>query len=101
MADESRLHDKLAKLAAQAGTVGAHGRILQPWPDTGNLGEILQEIDETILARLLTFENGSGASISFEVSNRRLLRLRHLSDASALQPHMALVDQSLSDADGA
>ena len=36
---------------------------------------ILNEIDETVMARLLVFRNGAGKTIELEVANRRLLRI--------------------------
>jgi hypothetical protein len=68
--EDRRLRDKLAKLADEAPEAGA--RNLQG-PDL--VLAILEEIDETILARRLAFRGGDGATLALEVANRRLLGL--------------------------
>jgi hypothetical protein len=68
--EDRRLRDKLAKLASEE--TGGEVRRLAG----GDLARaILEEIDETILARRLTFRREDGAGLALEVANRRLLGL--------------------------
>ncbi len=80
MSEDRRLRDKLGKLADEesgAGTrrLSAAGRDLTE--------AILEEIDETILGRTLTFRAGDGAILRLEAANRRLLRLVDLPAGAA------------------
>lgn len=73
MTEDRRLRDKLAKLAAEE-TGGGERRLAG-----GDLARaILDEIDETILARRLSFRREDGATLAVEVANRRLLALAEL-----------------------
>jgi hypothetical protein len=68
--EDRRLRDKLAKLASEE-TGGGERRLAG-----GDLARaILEEIDETILARRLTFRRDDGATLALEVANRRLFGL--------------------------
>ncbi len=98
MSDQRRLQDKLEKLmAARAGVSGA--RRLEAKGQKALQRLVLQEIDETILARLLTLKNEIGATIGLEVSNRRVLRFIQLpADDPAIG--LGLVDQAIDTADG-
>lgn len=75
MSDIRRLKEKLAKISAGADLDDQGGRILEPSNEGGFLGAFLNEIDETVLARKLTFKNEAGSTLGFDVANRRLLRL--------------------------
>jgi hypothetical protein len=71
--EDRRLRDKLAKLAAEESD-GGERRLAG-----GDLARaILEEIDETILARRLAFRRDDGATLALEVANRRLLGLVEL-----------------------
>ncbi len=86
MSDDKRLKDKLEKLSAEE-TSGPGGRAVTH-PDL-RLG-ILNEIDETILGRVLSFRNPEGDVLELDVLGRRLMRVRSApataakGDASAL-----------------
>jgi hypothetical protein len=68
--EDRRLRDKLSKLADEETAAGAR-RL-----DEGDRARaILTEIDETILARRLSFRSGDGGTLVLEVANRRLLGL--------------------------
>lgn len=70
MTEDRRLRDKLAKLAAEE-TGAAERRLAGDDP----VRAMLEEIDETILARRLAFRGTDGAMLSLEAANRRLLGL--------------------------
>jgi hypothetical protein len=77
MSEDRRLRDKLAKLADDAS--GAGERRLSG--DGRNLAEaIVEEVDEAILGRRLTFRTEDGAVLALEAANRRLLRIVELPD---------------------
>jgi hypothetical protein len=78
VSDDRRLRDKLAKLASADGDIGP--RRLAPGPDGDLVRRVLDEIDETILARGLTFRADHDSALGMEVANRRLLRLTALPD---------------------
>ncbi|MBT8408911.1 MAG: hypothetical protein KJN93_04740 [Alphaproteobacteria bacterium] len=73
--EQSRLTDKLAKLAAAAEIVSPEGRALRADNPRSLLAAVLAEIDETMLARTLRFRTGSGTELSVDVFSRRLLRI--------------------------
>lgn len=70
----NRLQDKLAKLGA-TGATDRRGQIIRAPDKNGLLRAILHALDETILARALTFQNDADHTVVFEVAARRLLRL--------------------------
>lgn len=74
MSDTDRLKDKLAKLGEPAQLASGSRRVAAA-DATAFLRAVLVEIDETVLARKLTFHNEADALISFDVANRRLHRL--------------------------
>lgn len=78
MSEDRRLRDKLARLASDAEEVAGGARRLSGGPGGDLLAAILVEIDETILARRLTFRTDDGRHLTAEVANRRLLRLTDL-----------------------
>lgn len=75
MSDIERLKNKLARLSANTDAMDATGREIQAADGKGLLRAVLQEIDETILAREIIFRNAAGSTLGFEVANRRLLRV--------------------------
>jgi hypothetical protein len=72
MSDIDRLRDKLSKLAGPSNIAPDGWREVVATDKSEFLRAVLNEIDETILARNLTFRNGKDASFSLEVANRRL-----------------------------
>jgi len=100
MTDQRRLQDKLQKIAVSA-EFSAGRRVLHTGQGGDFLVAILHEIDETILGRLLVFENDNGACIELDAANRHLLRLNQTSGDDALAVHADLCDRQFSDADGA
>jgi hypothetical protein len=72
LTEDRRLRDKLAKLAAEE-TGSGERRLSASGTDLARA--IIEEIDETILARRLTFRAADGATLALEVANRRLLGL--------------------------
>lgn len=78
MSEDRRLRDKLARLASGDDAVVDGARRLFARPGEDLVAAILVEIDETILARRLTFRTEDGRHLTAEVANRRLLRLTDL-----------------------
>lgn len=71
-----RLRRKLAKLAGLSEPATASGRELRVGDAEGLIGSLLTEIDETLLARRLTFRTMPGApALRLEVYGRRLIRV--------------------------
>ena len=93
MSDINRLQDKLAKLGAPE-RADRRGRIIRAPDRNGLLRAILQTLDETILARALTFQNDSGDTLVFEAAARRLLCLGAPSGGTRAQPVDSIVGQS-------
>ncbi|MGR3291695.1 MAG: hypothetical protein ACU0C9_10950 [Paracoccaceae bacterium] len=100
MSNQHRLRDKIAKLNATPTGTGADGRVLVEHSRFGFVVAFLQEIDETILARHLSFEIENGAVLGVEVANRRILRVRSLNSAGGFDGHLSLVNQPLSTENG-
>ena len=69
--DFARLQEKIAKLRDRERAPG-DGRALRAPDANGLLAALLQEIDETILARRMTLTLKGGRSVSLAVANRRL-----------------------------
>ncbi len=67
----SRLH----ALRTVANLAPGGARVIAAGSDHNPLAALLCEINETVLGRTLTFESGTGSSLSLEVSGRRVLRL--------------------------
>lgn len=100
MNDIRRLENKLAQLGAAGQPRDGKGRELAA-PETGNLLiGILHEIDETILARTVTFQNDSGSTMGLEIANRRLLCVSHLSPDFPSRFHNILLGQTFSESAG-
>lgn len=51
------------------------GRVIAAITDQNPLAALLQEVNETMLGRSLTFESSGGASLTLDVSGRRVLRV--------------------------
>ena len=101
MKETERLKAKLAKLVEESGDSDAMaGRTLAPADPGGLLFAIVQEIDETILARELVFSNDRQEQITLEVSGRRLLRITSIPQLHTASSFNALVDRQISDPDG-
>jgi hypothetical protein len=63
----------LAKLRAPAAVPPARTRPLAGRPPLGLLSAIIEEIDETVMARTLVLRNAAGEEVRLGVCNRRLL----------------------------
>jgi hypothetical protein len=84
MSEDKRLRDKLAKLADEE--AGAGERRL-----SGDLVEaVLEEIDEAILGRTLTFRGEDGAVLALQAANRRLLCVTAVPEGLAVERAMVL-----------
>jgi hypothetical protein len=84
MSEDKRLRDKLAKLADEE--AGAGERRL-----SGDLVEaMLEEIDEAILGRTLTFRGEDGAVLALQAANRRLLCVTAVPEGLAVERAMVL-----------
>ncbi|MCU0853520.1 MAG: hypothetical protein MUF63_01085 [Rhodobacteraceae bacterium] len=84
MSEDKRLRDKLAKLADEE--AGAGERRLG-----GDLVEaMLEEIDEAILGRTLTFRGEDGAVLALQAANRRLLCVTAVPEGLAVERAMVL-----------
>lgn len=70
---------RLQSLQAVASFVSGGARLIADDADRNPLAALLREINETMLARLLTFDNASGASLTLEVAGRRVLRVTRAS----------------------
>ncbi len=97
MSEENRLKYKLEKLAAGPGETGPIGRALISADGAGFIGAVLHEIDETILARLLTFTNDRQLIVKLDVSNRRLIRLSEVPKNGELDLGSDLLDRPFID----
>ncbi len=100
MSDKQRLRDKLAKLQQGIGAGDTGGRRLDAENKDGLLSAILQEIDETVLGRLLTLENSKGATIGMEVASRRIMRFIKLPPEDKPGEEAGMVDQAIDTIDG-
>ncbi|MBV1867954.1 MAG: hypothetical protein KUG69_08630 [Marinosulfonomonas sp.] len=98
MNDTERLQDKLAKLSSAKENIGAGGREISARDKSGFLLAILNEIDETVMARLLVFRNDAGNTVELEVVNRRLLRVA--GSSTQAMPDTTLPGQVFSEANG-
>lgn len=84
MSEDKRLRDKLAKLADEE--AGAGERRL-----SGDLVEaMLEEIDEAILGRTLTFRGEDGAVLALQAANRRILCVTAVPEGLAVERAMVL-----------
>lgn len=72
---------RLQSLQAEASFAPGGGRLIADDADRNPVAALLREINETMLARLVTFDSGSGSSLTLEVAGRRVLRV---TGASAL-----------------
>ncbi len=97
MSDIHRLQDKLAKLSAATEGADSGGRNIRAVDKKGLLLAILHEIDETILARELTFQNDAGSALVLEVAARRLLGLAEQSGAAKSPSYDTILRQSFSE----
>jgi len=101
MNDHKRLRDKVAEiLGADPGATPAT-RQLQAADRAGLIQAMLQEADETVLSRLVSFENQHGQTIGMEIANRRILRFIQLPTADGPTSDAAIIDQPIAEADGA
>ena len=91
MNDDDRLKDKLGKLAEPLGQSPAPQREIFPGVDATPLAAILREIDETILAREITFQTPGGKELVLAAANRHLMQLLRLGGAGA--PAIAGLDE--------
>ncbi len=75
MSSTGRLKSTLAKLAASPGEVTDGARRIAAEDVRDRIAGILDEIDETVLARDILVRNASGAFLSITARNRRLICL--------------------------
>ncbi|MFC3088729.1 hypothetical protein [Tabrizicola soli] len=66
---------RLTALQTPARLAPGGARVVAEIGHRNPLAAILREVNETILARSLCFESGSGSSLTLEVAGRRVLRL--------------------------
>lgn len=66
---------RLQSLQMTARIVPGGARVIAEVSDSSPLTALLSEVNETMLGRSLTFQSGSGSSLTLEVSGRRVLRL--------------------------
>lgn len=97
MSDFARLEDKLAKLS-QRERVAGEGRRLRGASPEARLAALVDEIDETILPRRLSFAVEGGATVHLAVANRRLQALVGPAPDLPQGDHKGVVDQPLQDA---
>jgi hypothetical protein len=79
VSEDRRLRDKLAKLGGEEG--GAGERRLS----ADILAAMLEEIDEAILGRTLTFRGEDGAVLALQAANRRLLCVTAVPEGLAVE----------------
>ncbi|MEO1679437.1 MAG: hypothetical protein AAFU80_14900 [Pseudomonadota bacterium] len=74
---EAELHSMLTRLAEPEAerSAGPAGRAVAAVPPLGLVSGVLQEIDETVMARRLVLTNRAGGVLALEVGNRRLLEV--------------------------
>lgn len=99
MSDLLRLKDKLAKLNASGERTSVHGREIRAAGKDGMRLAFLQEIDETILARELTFQNEGGVTLKIQAASRRLLRLSDYSSKEGSSVYDGYLKQNASNND--
>lgn len=73
---------RLQALQTKAGFNAGGARIIAAAGHANPLAALLCEVNETVLGRTLTFDSSSGASLSLEVSGRRVLRAVEANDVS-------------------
>ena len=66
---------RLTALQTPARLASGGARVVAEIDHRNALAAILREVNETVLARSLCFESGSGSSLTLEVAGRRVLRL--------------------------
>lgn len=66
---------RLTALQTPARLASGGARVVAEIGHRNALAAILREVNETVLARSLCFESGSGSSLTLEVAGRRVLRL--------------------------
>lgn len=66
---------RLQSLQAPSRLAPGGSRVIADFQDPNPLEALLREVNETILARALMFESSGGASLTLEISGRRVLRL--------------------------
>jgi hypothetical protein len=97
----ARLSAMVAKFGGEPERRSPHGRVLTAAEPQGLIEAVLEEIDETVLARELQFRNGRGEEVRLEVSGRRLLRVASVTPKELADTGGAAIGAMISDADGA
>ncbi|MEM6635177.1 MAG: hypothetical protein AAF667_04730 [Pseudomonadota bacterium] len=95
MSDESRLSAKLSRLRGSVRVLPDGSRELFAVPPDELMVALLQEIDETVLARRLSFSTDLGGKLALDVSNRRLRVVRAVEFRAATADHREIVDMPL------
>jgi len=101
MSDHKRLRDKVAEILGTDPGATPATRKLQAADPAGLIRAMLQEADETVLSRLVSFENQHGQTIGMEIANRRILRFIQLPPSDGPNSDAAIIDQPIAQATGA
>ena len=80
---------RLTALQTPARLAPGGARVVAEIGHRNPLAAILREVNETILTRSLTFESGSGSSLTLEVAGRRVLRLTGATGLAGAEPCLA------------
>lgn len=99
MNDRQNLEKKLSRLADVDDVYENGRRIISDGENIDILSAVLQEIDETVLHRKLTFFAGPNQEISLSVKGRRLLGVNHITPVTLIPAGSDLLGRSLSEDD--
>jgi hypothetical protein len=80
---------RLQSLQVQSRLASGGARVIADFHDPNPLAALLREVNETILARALMFESSGGASLTLEISGRRVLRLTSATGVSGAERCLA------------
>jgi hypothetical protein len=80
---------RLQSLQAPSRLAPGGARVIADFHDPNPLAALLREVNETILARALMFESSGGASLTLEISGRRVLRLTSATGVSGAERCLA------------
>jgi hypothetical protein len=99
LTDSDNLISKIARLASREDAFDQGRRVLSGTGRDEILGAVLQEIDETVLARQLTFNAQPGHSIVLIAKGRRLQKICEIEPESLAAVGSDLISQYLSGQD--
>lgn len=88
LSDTTRLMRVIGALSSISEDIDASGRLLRPEVANSQtvLDLILIEITETVLRRVLIFQDDNGQSLALEVAERRIIQILTLPDGACAQP---------------